>query len=361
MSFFDRLAGLFGSTSKPQHPPPPRQRPETPRVAAAPKVVESAGPPQSVFDRLLEMLGSERPAGVELTPEAQEAEAKLVASVREHFAANRPAPNPSQALSLRVINMVAARDFSIIELTKLISQDPAVTAEMLKVANSPAYRGTQEVETLRDAVMRLGAQEVGRIAGSVAARTLFGPQLRKDLAHINQKLNQTSEESAAVAKVAAGLAMRVKGARTDLAFLGGMLHDVGRSVALSSLAAVVPAGVRLSDSTLDRVVEQVHVELGAETHKAWELPRFLTLVALRHHEQDLPADGELLDVHVVRLVSALVQWRRHPELFDRTRAEVDSSARALGVDAFALRSLDTEVRLALGMPASPDKARAAHG
>ena len=98
---------------------------------------------------------------------------------------------------------------------------------------------------------------------------------------------------------------------------------------------------------IDRVVERVHVEIGGEMHADWSLPRFPTLVAMRHHELNLPVDGEYVDVHCVRLASALVQCLRQPWRITQLKKEIDQSCAALHLDGFALRSLETQLRTEL--------------
>lgn len=63
-------------------------------------------------------------------------------------------------------------------------------------------------------------------------------------------------EAVVAARGAAGLSTRVKGARSDL----------GRSLALRSVAALVVFSncFELKGTLIDRVVERVHVEIGAE-------------------------------------------------------------------------------------------------
>lgn len=65
---------------------------------------------------------------------------------------------------------------------------------------------------------------------------------------------------------------------------------------------------------------------------------------MRHHDLGMPTDGEYADVHCVRLASALVQVKRQPWRSSQVKAEIDESAGALRLDAFALRSLDTQLR-----------------
>jgi HD-like signal output (HDOD) protein len=300
----------------------------------------------SPFDQLLAWVGLDRPAVAPLTPTEQAADDALADEVRAHVAQNHPAPSSLPAVSIQVLNAVADPDLSLAELSQLVSQDPALAAGILRVANSPAYAGSQEIQTLRDAVTRLGMTEVGRVAGTVAARSLFQPQLRGEFSTFAHKWNELFAESVAAARGAAWLAMRVKGARSDHAFLAGMLHDLGRPVALRSVAALAMQGrvARGQEARVDRVLERVHVEVGADVHRAWGLPHFPTLAAQRHHDLSLPCEGEFVDVHVVRLASALVQFRHQPWRFEQARNEVNSSCAALHLDAFLLRTLDTQLR-----------------
>jgi HD-like signal output (HDOD) protein len=238
---------------------------------------------------------------------------------------------------------------SLAELTRLVSQDPAMSAGVLRVANSAAYHATHEAETLREAVTRLGLTEVGRVAGMVAARSLFQPQLKAEFASFGSRWHEIFAESLVSARAAAWQALHVRGVNADHVFLAGLLHDVGRSVALRALAAVNEGSQATHpfDPRIDRVLERVHVEVGGEVHQHWNLPRFSTLVAMRHHDLGLPTDGEYREVHVVRLVSALVQLTRQAWRATAIEAEVNESCAALGLDGYALRTLDTQLRTEL--------------
>ncbi len=325
--------------------PPPAPEPirkDPPKL----RVIEGGLTEIGGFDQLLALTGQPTPPRQELTSEELGREEHLAERVLEHFRKNRPAPSALPAVSLQVLNLVAEPDLSLSELSRVVSQDPAFSAAILKVANSPSYVGTQEIHTLRDAVSRLGLTEVGRVAGMVSARSLFQPQVRSEFAEFGSRWNDIFVESVAAARGAAWLTLRVPRARSDHAFLAGILHDLGRSVALRSIASLSMTEhcFELEGTEIDRVVERVHMEIGGEVHVDWNLPRFPTLVAMRHHDLNLPTDGEYVDVHAVRLCSALVQVRRQPWRVDQVRAEVDESCRALRLDGFALRSLETQLR-----------------
>lgn len=332
-----------GQPPEPSNSVQKRDDAPAPTVTPTPKV---EGPPFAVF---LTMVGLEVPTQSPLTPEEVAGDGELAAQVLVHCRENRPAPSSLPAISLQVLNTVADENLSLTELSRLISQDPAMSAGVLKVANSPAYAGVHEIATLRDAVTRLGTTEVGRVAGMVAARSLFQPQVRNEFAAFGPKWGELFAESVVAARCAAWLAMRVKGVNGDHVYLAGLLHDLGRSVALRTISALGQGQATFdpNDPRIDRVLERVHCEVGGNVHQAWNLPRFPTLVTMRHHDLQLPAEGEYRDVHVVRLCSAMVQLRRQQWRLESIRAEIDESCAALALDAFTLRSLDTQLRTEL--------------
>lgn len=346
---------MFGGGSSQVKPAEIIQPPVPPPEAlAAPnrqlRVIQAPLLEGTPFDQFLTLLGQPAPQPSVLTQAEADGDTELLKAVRLHFEKNKPAPSSLPAASLQVLNAITNPDLSLGELSRLVAQDAAMAAAILKVANSAAYAAAQEIQTLRDAVTRLGLTEVGRVAGTVAARSLFQPKVRSEFASFSSRWSELFAESVASARAAAWQAMKVKGARSDHAFVAGMLHDLGRTVGLRSIAAVIlgernEPQLEVTDSRVDRVLEAIHVEVGGEVHAEWRLPRFPTLVAMRHHELGLPTDNEFVDLHVVRLTSALVQFRRHATWRGvEIREEINESAKALGVDAYGLRSLDTQIR-----------------
>lgn len=320
------------------------------RTAAPPKAppfkVIKGGLSGTAFEQMHQLLGLPIPLDTALTQGDEEDESELAEQVLAHFRANQPAPTASQVTSLEVLNQVAKGDVPLATLTRLVQRDPALTVGVLKVANSPAFRGTQPIESLRDGINRLGAEEVARVAGTFAARALFQPQLKLEQRWLQSTFTRYHHEAMATAMVASELAQHRKGSRADLAWLAGLLHDVGRSCALRSLGGLMLGKGHLPDDLVERVIDRVHVEAGGEIHQHWDLPLFATMAAVRHHELELPAEG-FADLHLVRLVSALVRYQTDSTRSEVAKAEVDSSAKALNLDGYALRTIWTDITRAL--------------
>ncbi len=284
-------------------------------------------------------------------PGPEEASAREEASTRvlAHFQANRPGPASAPTLSIRILNLVAAPETDVSELARLVSSDPALAAGVLTVANSPALRGLTETETVREAITRLGFEEVARVAGAVSARSLFNPRLKSELAAHGTRFAALYHRAFTVANGAAWLALRRRNGRSDRAFLGGMLHDVGKTIALRSVAALLRQGeLQLTGGgpQVDLLLDRVHLEIGGEVHQEWGLPQYLTVMAVRHHDESIPADEEFEALHEVRLVAALQDLAGEPAFAARAAGELVQSAAALGMGPLQVRELFAELRAA---------------
>ena len=304
---------------------------------------DAGEPPFACFARVL---GVEPPGEVAPLSSEEEAEdARLATLVAERFAVARPEAASSPAIALQILNLVAAPDVEVSELARLVSRDPALSAGALSVANSVVYRGVRELETVREAVARLGLTELGRVAAAVSARTLFSPRARADQAAFGMRWDALFAHAVAVGTAAAAQAQRQRGARSDRAYLGGLLHDVGKSLALRALAGLVADGAVLEPdrARLERVLDRVHVELGGEAHQIWGLPQYLTVLCVRHHDAAIPAEPEFVDLHLVRLTSALADLR-DPAFAARAAAELVQSAGALGLDPYSVRAILADLR-----------------
>jgi len=340
---FDWLSGLLGkgapAPAAPQQPAA-RDAPEQPELP----LPDSVHPAFAPFARVLGIVPG---APAPLAPEDAEEDERVAGLVLEHFRKNRPGPASAPSLSLQILTLVASPRTGAADLARLVQSDPALAASVLHVANSAYHRGVQEVESVRDAVARIGLEEAGRVAGALAAKSLFSPRMRQEFAAYSDRWSDLFARAVTVATVSASLAMKKAPARSDRAYLGGMLHDVGKSVGLRSLSALaVDRQVKLLplSSRFDRVLERVHLEIGGEVHQEWDLPQYLTVLCVRHHDDAVPGDAEFADLHVVRLVSALEDLRRAPAMAPHAQVEVAQSAEVLGTSPHAVRALLAELR-----------------
>jgi HD-like signal output (HDOD) protein len=236
------------------------------------------------------------------------------------------------AIATRALHLLADPDVELKELTTLINSDQGIAANVLKVANSPAFRGTAEITNIQLAVNRLGLNLVSQLLAVSSTRALFNPASRRifeEYAPIWKRLWINSITSAF-----AGLWLAVNHLRdtTGNAFACCLLHDVGKTVVLHGIGALIDQTALTAPFNRDVVeflLEDLHVDAGRKMALSWKLPTKVTEAIELHHEAKVPATKQLQTVFLVRLVSGLVEIRSNPKHRWALEEEVLESAKAL--------------------------------
>ncbi len=262
--------------------------------------------------------------------------------VAETFYAERAeiAAFPSRAA--HILRVLDEPDFEIGQLVLITQRDPAISASILRAANSAAFAGITRIESVRDAVIRLGAQTVAGIATAVTARGLFdgGPKRSR----FGDTWSHLWLHSVTTAFTAGGFASSSRKGNLERCFLGGMLHDIGKTFVLRALTnPVLEAELKdeISEPLLAALLEAMHVDLGLSVVKRWNLPDFVVRTCEHHHSV---AEGADDDLNIVRIVSGLDELCVNPQFREGLDREVRRAAGTLGLDAYALRALSTERR-----------------
>jgi HD-like signal output (HDOD) protein len=282
-----------------------------------------------------------------LTPAQLALATQLTAALTQAEDASDAIPSGLPTASLRILNLVARAEIELSDLASAVQQDPALTAAVLRVANSAAMGAMAgPIRTVREAITRLGVTESARVAGVVAAQTLFSPQSKLAQSLFGARLSELHVAAATIAGGAAQLSMERRTGRSDLAYLGGMLHEVGKTLALGGLSRLIQRGEapkELDPAVLDAVLDAVHVTLGSRAHRSWELPDYLVTLCDTQAEPALPHEAEHAEQHLVRVVSGLYALRSRPLPRERLACLVDS-VQALALTPVQARALDTSLR-----------------
>lgn len=179
-------------------------------------------------------------------------------------------------VALKVREVADDPDADIDKLTGVIGNDAALSARIIRVANSPLLRASRAIEDLRTALMRLGIQYTCNIATGLAMEQMF--QATSDL--VDMRMREVWSRSSEIAGISHVLCKHYTRLRPDQATLAGLIHKIG-VLPILTYAEEHPA--LLKDSiTLDTVIEQLQGQLGDLILKAWNFPEELAHIPSQH-------------------------------------------------------------------------------
>lgn len=207
------------------------------------------------------------------------------------------------AVVLKVLQSFEDEDPDVNALVDDIARDVALAALVLRLANSPFYGLQTRVATLNDAVTVLGFRNVRAAVLGIAAAHSLGPAALPGF-----DLHAFWQHGAAVA-LASRVFARELGHPPEIAFVAGLLHDIG----VIALLTVYPremaevSAYRARQECLYREAERDviavdHTMVGEALLRHWRFPEQITQAVLGHH---VPDDiGGLADI--VHISDALV-------------------------------------------------------
>lgn len=219
------------------------------------------------------------------------------------FPVNKGFEIPSIPLVLiKIIQTLDADKSSAKELEELILHDPALSARILRLANSAFYSFRARVKTISHAITLLGMNLVTSLAIGINIFDTFTKGSKSEAAHINQLWTH----SCGVAVLVKEIWTRRSGIpkEGEFAFLCGLLHDLGKVVLFktypghySSIFAIAKTETDSPISSYESEYYGVdHAAVGEMLAKQWGFPSELISLIRKHH------DPLALDIPMVRAV-----------------------------------------------------------
>lgn len=195
--------------------------------------------------------------------------------------------------SHRIQQELAKKEPSIQVIEKIITSDQALSSEVLKIANSPFYRGLSEVSTVRAAIMRLGAEEIQKVVLLAASRQHFKSTNKA----INLMMKQLWQHAVGCAYGTVWLSRRhTYGVEQSQAFFGGLLHDVGKLLVLVVIEQIKRQNktLNITEPLLLEAMARLHAREGAKLLAQWNMPEYYCVLARDHHNPELDEKNILL-------------------------------------------------------------------
>lgn len=179
-------------------------------------------------------------------------------------------------VALKVREAAEDPDVSIPTLAKVIGNDTALTARIIKVVNSPLLRTNREINDLQMAISRLGINYTSNLATGLAMEQMF--QATTDV--VDRKMREVWNKSTEIAAISHVLCRNFTRLPADQATLAGLIHQIG---ILPILTYAEEHSALLSDSiSLNHVIDRIHPLIGEMILRAWEFPDAIAIVPGQH-------------------------------------------------------------------------------
>lgn len=189
------------------------------------------------------------------------------------------------------------------QIASILSEDPAMSAKVLKLTNSAFYGLSREIESVKQAVLIVGIEAVKNLVLSASVLEMFKGNIDQDYQ------NSFWRHSLATAFCSRMLVKNLKSQRmveSDPAFSAGLLHDVGKMI----LSCFLPKEyaefrkMRVDDKIhTDYELElqlfgYTHAQIGGCLAAQWKLPSKLAEAIVQHHTPEQVGDSNPLPYFV---------------------------------------------------------------
>ena len=211
-------------------------------------------------------------------------------------------------ICVRINEMLDDDNTTTAELGRVISQDTALTARLLKIVNSSFYGFSKRVETVSRAVSILGMKELRALVIAVSAVDMFSSIPLHALNKV--RFWRHSLYCAVMARL---LAEHCHVLHSERLFVAGLLHDIGKLVMASRLPEAMSLILSQVKESGREEYEQErimlgfhHADVGEALLRQWNMPESLVEAVAYHHEPSRAKTGgmEASLIHIANLMGS---------------------------------------------------------
>ena len=214
---------------------------------------------------------------------------------------------------IRVNEMIESQQSTAQEIASVLSQDPGLTVRLLRVANSPFYGLSKEVDTVARAITIIGTQHLRDLVLATCAVESFDG-IPNELV----TMDDFWSHSLFCGLIAKQLGEQAGIKESDSLFISGLLHDIGQlimfrqfpeestQVLLQELDQVDEPEIADSEKT---IFGFDHAHLGGAVVAHWHLPAMFVETISLHHEPEQASEfpKHTAIVHIANTLAVLAE------------------------------------------------------
>ena len=207
---------------------------------------------------------------------------------------------PTPLVANRIVSLISDPNTDSKILERAILSDQGLTTNILKIANSSFYGCLRSINTIASAVVLIGFKGIKTLTIAASLKSFY------------QRVDLTEKmlwEHSIGAAITAHLLSRKLGCFPDEAFVGGLIHDIGKTILKNQKGEIFSEIMQMSYNDQIPLVELekerlgfTHAELGGLIIRKWNLSKALEEGVMYHHDLQ---DIDSLDTDIQKFVALL--------------------------------------------------------
>jgi HD-GYP domain-containing protein (c-di-GMP phosphodiesterase class II) len=286
-----------------------------------------------VYIKSVGMLSKKKTRVVKSLPE-------IVADVLDRFSQGK-VDLPVLPQVVQEVEEVMKRDISKGEdLAKVIEKDAVISVRLISVANSPYYRGLEQITSVRTAISRLGEAETRNLVIAIANKSLY----KTKNTQFRELMERLWLHSLACAHGAVQISKALNLGGGENYFFMGIIHDIGKVVLIKAISDAMPSDKKVKLKEVRDAIRDIHAGFGGSLMRRWKYPEQFKRVVTQTEKEDY-TDHVLQEVLIANLANHLADKLGHfifrgEEIEDIMQLD---AVQRLGLDAETIEGVTQEV------------------
>lgn len=208
--------------------------------------------------------------------------------------------------AIRINTMVSDPNSTAADIGDIVSQDPALTARLLRIVNSAFFGFPSQIDTISMAITVLGTRQLRDLVMTTSVINRF-----RDIPASVVDMESFWCHCLTTAIAAKSFAQHMKISNSERLFVAGLLHDIGKLVMYITLPDPSRQVIEISSEPKfdSNHVEKAifgftHAQLGAELLRQWKLPESL-IEPVQYHHEPTSAKVYLQETAIVHLANVI--------------------------------------------------------
>ncbi len=196
---------------------------------------------------------------------------------------------------MRILKETEKPDACAHTIERMLSAEQALASKVLRVVNSAYYGLSGQVTSLSQAIVILGLQQIRNLVLSVSAFGAIKPRTARQQETLKVFWLHSFGTAAATQIIAQRKRLTTQNA--EVAFVGGLLHDIGRLFLFSNFTQTYDQVIRYAEQKkmpIEKAEERLlglnHAAVGAQMAEHWKLPKAIIKMIGEHED---PAETEV--------------------------------------------------------------------